>query len=39
MSGFVRCARGSKDKIAKERFVGSIEKGHENVGVGGGRCT
>jgi hypothetical protein len=31
MSGFVRCARGSKDKIAKERLVGSIEKGHENV--------
>ena len=31
MSGLVRCTRRRKDKIAKERFVGSIEKGHENV--------
>ncbi len=31
MSSLVRCTRGSKDKIDEERFVGSIEKGHENV--------
>ena len=31
MSGLVRCTRRRKDKIAKERFVRSIEEGHENV--------
>ena len=31
MSGFVRCTRRRKDKVAKERFVRSIEEGHENV--------
>jgi hypothetical protein len=31
MSSVVRCTRRRKDKIAEERFVGSIEEGHENV--------
>ena len=31
MSGLVRCTRRGEDKIAKDRFVRSIEKGHEDV--------